>query len=472
MKIDNINPVVHLPLSAGSGAPQDQSDAGNNLHGTIGGTADWSSAAAQTSDYSVAFDGTSGYVDLGNSTTLVPSTAFSISIWAYASSFDNWHRMVSRYTTGGAPQYSYLLCTNNSEGKIRFLVYPSSNTGVGVKMITDNVVLSTGQWHHVVATYSGSDTRMRIYVDGTLVNSTLDPTADTTIPSSIRISTASTAIGSNYGGAADKHQTWNGYLDDFSLWDVELTAAQVTELYNYGARGGWELLNGLENVRDFTYGRNSNSAPISAYLTVGGGVSNVVITDDLRDQTELRTLEVASGGVEATSVEYIGDNLLAVGLNNSSTKIVAMSNGAETPSVAATFTDGAINGIEKIYRKKDASGAGLIIATEDGKVRFIDSIGADGTTNSGLSAKEFDISALAGSLVTIVDVELYNNYLAVVYRDVNFDCSVAVFNFTTESEITMTGLPFTPLSINYGNSLWYISNGESTASTSNLMNWQ
>lgn len=48
--------------------------------------------------------------------------------------------------------------------------HPAGGTGVWLQ--TDDVVISLNQWHHVAVTYSGSDTRMRIYIDGALKDAT------------------------------------------------------------------------------------------------------------------------------------------------------------------------------------------------------------------------------------------------------------------------------------------------------------
>jgi len=227
-----IQPVVYLPMNEGTGNPSDDSEAGNGFNGTLGGNADWTTDTFATAPCSIEFDGASDYIDLGTSTTLAPASAFTLSIWALADDFDNvYQRMISRYTSGGDPNYSYALINDNGNGKVRFYVYPSSNTGSGIYVVTDSVVMTAGTWHHIVATYSGDNTRMRIYVDGSLAATTL---VNGPVPAAINRPSISLALGHNLGGSSAYHRSWDGKLDEFSLWDFELTADQVAFLYGNG----------------------------------------------------------------------------------------------------------------------------------------------------------------------------------------------------------------------------------------------
>jgi hypothetical protein len=231
-------PVVYLRMNEGTGTTAaDSSNAGNGFDGTLGGDAAWTDSKYKNGPYAVDFDGASDYIDLGTSTTLVPNTAFSLSIWALPDDFDNiYQRMISRWTSGaGSPAYSYILMNGNGNGKIRFYVMQASLVGSGTYIETDDVVMTAGDWHHIVATYSGGDSRMRIYVNGSLVDFTIagNPAS---VPASISATTgAKLALGMNLGGSGAYHRSWDGALDEFSLWNVELTADQVSYIYGAGS---------------------------------------------------------------------------------------------------------------------------------------------------------------------------------------------------------------------------------------------
>ena len=139
--------------------------------------------------------------------------------------------MVSKYPTGaGSPSYSYTILTGNGTGQVRFFVMQASEVGGGTVVMTDSAELTVDTWHHVVCTYSGANTRMRVYVDGTLKDITLTGT----VPSSINQGTAKLSLGANLAGSIGARQYWDGYMDEFSLWNVELTANQISYLYGNG----------------------------------------------------------------------------------------------------------------------------------------------------------------------------------------------------------------------------------------------
>jgi len=230
----SVNPIVYLRMNEGSGATAgDSSDAGNNFDGTIGGDAVWDNGEYISGGQSISFDGASDYVDLGSSSELQPSTAFSLSIWAKTDDITiPYQRAISMWTTGATPNgYTYIVSTANGDGKIVFCIYPLSYTGGGVCFTTDAAVMTSGTWKHIVATYSGDDLRMRLYIDGVEVAATL---TSGTIPASISQRTSRLALGHNLGGAAAAHRSWDGNLDEFSLWDFELNDAQVTTMYGSG----------------------------------------------------------------------------------------------------------------------------------------------------------------------------------------------------------------------------------------------
>ena len=101
-------PVIYLPMNEGSGNPSDESEAGNNLNGTLGG-ATWSTTNFVTAPSSLSFDGTNDYVDLGTSTTLKPNTAMSISAWVYSESYgSDFKYIVAAWPgEGAASNYSF-----------------------------------------------------------------------------------------------------------------------------------------------------------------------------------------------------------------------------------------------------------------------------------------------------------------------------------------------------------------------------
>lgn len=102
---------------------------------------------------------------------------------------------------------------------------------------------TTGTWAHIVMccdTDSGSQ-RVRIWVNGTLAAT----------------ATGTLTLGSNNGilwlGRLSSGSYLNGLLCDWFLWNVSLTNADVTAMYNGGTRGDPEALSGLTAIAAFPW---------------------------------------------------------------------------------------------------------------------------------------------------------------------------------------------------------------------------
>jgi hypothetical protein len=81
----------------------------------------------------------------------------------------------------------------------------------------------TGTWMMITMTWTNTD--QTLYKDGVQI------ATDTQTPASSAFTT--TYVGCHNNG----NDCWNGDIDELSIWDVELTSAQVSELYNGGSPG-------------------------------------------------------------------------------------------------------------------------------------------------------------------------------------------------------------------------------------------
>ena len=104
--------------------------------------------------------------------------------------------------------------------------------------IAIGTTVGAGPWHHLVATYDGDSTEV-FYVDGTPVKTwttlrgamkTISPTYPLSIGSDLANAAYSpTLTDPNYIGYGGY---WTGDLDDIMIYNVALSATQVTEIYN------------------------------------------------------------------------------------------------------------------------------------------------------------------------------------------------------------------------------------------------
>ena len=180
-------------------------------------------------EYSFEFDGNFDYIDCGDNDNLsfgngVTDSPFSISAWIKMDSTTGF-RIFNKYVgssveyqfgTGGAEKLQFYIFDNTSNFKYRARLY--------------NTILNTGQWYHVVATYSGvggtnAQDGIKIYVDGIRVD-------DTTVSAGVY-----TAMGNKttpvYIGKLDTSYA-DGLIDELAVFNTELSASDVSTIYNSG----------------------------------------------------------------------------------------------------------------------------------------------------------------------------------------------------------------------------------------------
>ena len=185
---------------------------------------------------SILFGGASStdYIDVGAPATwdaLIGGAGsaakpFSVSAWVYPTSAGGGD--YGRIIEFGNADRTLLYYDNNS---VRF-TFGASDVG---RVTTSNNSLPFNAWTHIVVTYKGGDPGgsnttdyLKIYINGSEDNNTIDELSSPGV-----IATDNTYIG-NHDNGGDPDREWGGYLDEISVWDKTLTAAEVTELYNGG----------------------------------------------------------------------------------------------------------------------------------------------------------------------------------------------------------------------------------------------
>ena len=177
--------------------------------------------------YSVDFDGTNDYV----ATTYKPSssaTALSISYWMKSTSYAGG---VAPFSVEGYPNYEKVFRVNfNSLGNFFISVAaggnPYNNTSnSATNTPTQGINLFDGNWHHVVGTLNGQS--IKVYADGveefTATSTVTYAGGDQTYPYYIGM------LGNGYPS-----YYMDGKLDEVSVFENELSASDVTAIYNSG----------------------------------------------------------------------------------------------------------------------------------------------------------------------------------------------------------------------------------------------
>lgn len=164
----------------------------------------------------VNLDGTNGYVSLPNG--LVSSlTNFSIVTWVKLDANNTWNRI---FDFGTGSSY-YMFLTGNAGSVVRYAI----KAGGGEQQINSTSALTTGAWHQVAVTQSG--TTGTLYVDGAQAGQNTGMTLN---PSSLG-STTQTWIGRSQ--FADPYL--DGIIDGFRIYNRALTGTEISTLFGGGA---------------------------------------------------------------------------------------------------------------------------------------------------------------------------------------------------------------------------------------------
>jgi hypothetical protein len=205
-------------------------DAVGSNNGTLTNGASFTTGKIGTA---FVFDGVNDYVALPNNSINVTGD-FSISGWVYIPSgylganqifiLDN----ISANAWYNNPN-GYALSTYGNS--IKFDILNNTNTYYTLTYATGGGGFTTNAWYHIVATRKAS-VGSKIYLNGSLVASdtnTVNPTYLATVSKP-----CIGALDIPARGSVAYFAPANSRIDAVSLWTKELSAADVTELYNSG----------------------------------------------------------------------------------------------------------------------------------------------------------------------------------------------------------------------------------------------
>lgn len=183
--------------------------------------------AAYSSAQSLQFTGTSSqYCSRADAAGHEFTTAMSMSLWVKGANTADYAGVVTKHDYGNTQNGYAVLRSGGVAGKPRVIIY---DTGGNTKQYDSSLTAFDNTWHHVCFTF-GSST-LKIYVDGVLDSS---PTlvADQAV-TTLKNNTCGLRFASQLSAGSPANY-YTGYLDEVSLWSVELSAAEVLALYNSG----------------------------------------------------------------------------------------------------------------------------------------------------------------------------------------------------------------------------------------------
>ncbi len=160
------------------------------------------------------FDGTNDYMQVNGDLGIDCDADFTISAWIYLTSIGNFSAVVSNYHA-------------NAVNGLMFRINSSwaghTNALDLAEGYSNDNVLSTGTWLHVVGVYTDSTRNVQFYVNGVSAGSAT--TYD------IQNSPYGFAIGADYLNVSPRY--FNGIIDEVRFYKYALTAGEVTNLYDH-----------------------------------------------------------------------------------------------------------------------------------------------------------------------------------------------------------------------------------------------
>ena len=166
------------------------------------------------SPFALNFDGTDDIVEIANTTDFAFGTGgFTISLWVNFVSLTSGGYNILDFRTSGSGTTVGSLWINSSNG-LRWYV-----SGSYLSASIPAASFSNNTWYNIIILNNGSTTSF--YLNGASIDSASDTTSYTAAPLTI-------------GGYSNGGYVVNGSLSNISIWNTNLSASQVTEIYNEG----------------------------------------------------------------------------------------------------------------------------------------------------------------------------------------------------------------------------------------------
>jgi|APSaa5957512535_1039671.scaffolds.fasta_scaffold24066_1 hypothetical protein len=245
----------------GGGIPAPKGTVASSMHLYI-----WAPEIKET-NFALDFDGTNDYVAADNVTSNLDSSTglpFTVSVWAYPDT------AVSGTTACCSKREAIFAFnkTGNSDENLNILYFAQDGStqkfyhhGSGDNNYTGSSnTFESGQWHHIVMVVDSSGNG-KLYINGG---------QESTWSSGTNTSVNKFSIGQEYDGTGSTASDFfDGKIDEVAIWNVVLSAADVTALYNSG--------NGLKASANS--GNYDNSGDLIGYWKFNEGTGST-LTDN------------------------------------------------------------------------------------------------------------------------------------------------------------------------------------------------
>ena len=244
----------------GSGTVANDSSTNGNT-GTLVNGPTWTGSGKVNGALSFAA-ASSQYVDVANPSNFAfdYTQPFSISAWVYRTANTANNVVAAKWDPATTKGYKLWLpasgayCNGSGSNCLDFIM---RNGGTSQEILTPGGTLSTNAWHHVVATYDGSQSEsgMKLYIDGAATGNSAANNLSGSILTSVdfKVAVDDTTTASYFPGTLDEVRVYNRVLspsDVLTLYNSTATACSGPtgyagdEIYNNDANHVMQYCNG------------------------------------------------------------------------------------------------------------------------------------------------------------------------------------------------------------------------------------
>ncbi len=171
----------------------------------------------------------------------------TLSAWIKTSSEDNCQTIMAQAeydSSGSDPHYYYILAVRN--GKVTWELYADDAPAFTAKvdyenegLLVSNIAVNDGDWHHIVvirpSTMFLGAYWNTIYIDG-IARAAEPEISDVDVVLNKNLYVSIGGHSGHYYATSEYLDTclFQGYIDEVSIWDKELSSDEITSLYNNG----------------------------------------------------------------------------------------------------------------------------------------------------------------------------------------------------------------------------------------------
>ncbi|MFP4379967.1 MAG: LamG-like jellyroll fold domain-containing protein, partial [Candidatus Sumerlaeia bacterium] len=226
------SPLVHYDFDDNGGSTATDAS-GNGRDGSITG-ATWSGDTPDGSTSSLSFDGSGDLVEDADAADYLDGLdAYTVTVWVKSNSDTN-NAGIYRLTTGSGDSKNHLRydVAGWGGGGTKVLKAGFETTTTSVQGESADNAMST-DWQHIALSWS-SGGEPKLYLDGQPFDWDTDanPFAPGTVDGVL------SGVQTLLIGAGGQSETWDGWIDDFRIYDRALSASEVQAVFDAAGSGG------------------------------------------------------------------------------------------------------------------------------------------------------------------------------------------------------------------------------------------